>query len=104
MVKLEIKSDQKDVSSLVKSAIFAEIKRMEIGLNRTEQEIKKYEKKYQVDSNVFLKDFTAEDLNEGDNEYIKWAGEIKLKERILDDLSKSYPENIVPFSKSAISK
>ena len=24
----------------------------------------------------------------GDNEYIKWAGEIKLKERILDDLSK----------------
>jgi predicted DNA-binding protein YlxM (UPF0122 family) len=88
MVKLEIKSDQKDVSSLVKSAIFAEIKRMEIGLNRTEQEIKKYEKKYQINSDVFLKDFTAEDLNDGDNEYIKWAGEIKLKERILDDLSK----------------
>ena len=88
MVKLEIKSDQKDVSSLVKSAIFAEIKRMEIGLNRTEHEIKKYEKKYQVDSDVFLKDFAAEDLQEGDNEYIKWAGEIKLKERILDDLSK----------------
>ena len=65
MVKLEIKSDQKDVSSLVKSAILAEIKRMEIGLNRTEQEIEKYEKKYQVDSNVFLKDFTAEDLNGG---------------------------------------
>ena len=56
---------------------------MEIGLNRTEQEIEKYEKKYQVNSKVFLKDFTADDLNEGDNEYIKWSGEIKLKKRIL---------------------
>ena len=88
MVKLEIKSDQKGVSLLVKSAISAEIKRMEIGLNKTEQEIEKYENKYQVDSNVFLKDITAEDLKGGDNEYIKWTGEIKLKERILDDLSK----------------
>jgi hypothetical protein len=88
MVKLEISSDQKGVSSLVKSAISAEIKRMEIGLNKTEQEIEKYENKYQVNSTVFLKDFTAEDLKEGDSEYIKWAGEIKLKERILDDLSK----------------
>ena len=88
MVKLEIKSDQKGVSLLVKSAISAEIKRIEIGLNKTEQEIEKYENKYQVDSNVFLKDFTAEDLKGDDNEYIKWTGEIKLKERILDDLSK----------------
>ena len=79
MVKLEIKSDQKGVSLLVKSAISAEIKRIEI---------EKYENKYQVDSNVFLKDFTAEDLKGDDNEYIKWTGEIKLKERILDDLSK----------------
>ena len=88
MVKLEIKSDQEGVSLLVKSAISAEIKRMEIGLNKTEQEIEKYENKHQVDSNIFLKDLTAEDLKGGDNEYIKWTGEIKLKERILDDLSK----------------
>lgn len=88
MVKLEIKSDRKGVSSLVESAIFAEIRRIEIGLNRTEDEIRKYEKKYNVDSNVFLKEFAAEDLKEGDNEYIKWAGEIILKEKIIDDINK----------------
>lgn len=88
MVKLEIKSDKNGVSSLVESAIFAEIRRMEIGLNRTEDEIKKYEKKYNVDSNVFLKEFAAEDLKGGDDEYIKWVGEIKLRERILDDIGK----------------
>jgi len=88
MVKLEIKSNKKGISSLVESAIFAEIRRMEIGLNRTEDEIKRLEEKYNVDSNVFLKEFTSEDLQGGDDEYVKWVGEIKLKERILDDLSK----------------
>lgn len=88
MVRLEIKSNEKGVSSLVESAISAEIRRMEIGLMRTEDELKRLEEKYNVDSNVFLKEFTAEDLKGGDEEYVKWVGEIKLKESILNDIGK----------------
>ena len=43
MAKLKIISDKKDVTDTIKSAISSEIKRLEIGLNRTNREIKKLE-------------------------------------------------------------
>jgi hypothetical protein len=88
MVKLKIISDKEDVTDVIKSAISAEIKRLEIGLNRTNREIKRFEEDYKVSSKVFLKEFTAEDLKGGDDEYIRWAGELKIKDRILDELKK----------------
>ena len=88
MVKLKIISDKEDVTDVIKSAISAEIKRLEIGLNRTNREIKRFEEEYKVSSEVFLKELTAEDLKGGDDEYIRWAGELKIKDRILDELKK----------------
>ena len=88
MVKLKIISDEEDVTDVIKSAISAEIKRLEIGLNRTNREIKRFEDEYKVSSEVFLKEIAAEDLKGGDDEYIRWAGELKIKDRILDELKK----------------
>ena len=88
MVKLRIISDKEDVTDVIKSAISAEIKRLEIGLNRTNREIKRFEDEYKVSSEVFLKEIAAEDLKGGDDEYIRWAGELKIKDRILDELKK----------------
>jgi hypothetical protein len=88
MVKLKIISDEEDVTDVIKSAISAEIKRLEIGLNRTNREIKRFEDEYKVSSEVFLKEITAEDLKDGDDEYIRWAGELKIKDIILDELKK----------------
>jgi len=88
MVKLKIISDKEDVTDVIKSAISAEIKRLEIGLNRTNREIKRFEEEYKVSSKVFLKEFTAEDLKGGDDEYIRWSGELKIKDRVLDELKK----------------
>ena len=48
MVRLEIKSDAKDAESLIKSAIHAEIKRLEIGLRKTDREIRQFENKYKI--------------------------------------------------------
>ena len=42
MVKLKIISDKENATDVIKSAISAEIKRMEIGLNRTNREIKEF--------------------------------------------------------------
>ncbi len=88
MNKLKIIAEEKATEEIVKSAISAEIKRLEIGLNRTNREIKEFEEKYEVSSEIFLKEFTAEDLKGGDEEYITWAGELKIRDRILDELKK----------------
>ena len=88
MSKLKIVSDKEDISDIIKSAISTEIKRLEIGLNKTNKEIKRFEYEYKIDSKLFLAQFTAEDLNGGDDEYIRWTGELKIRERILEDLKK----------------
>ena len=88
MTKLQIISDKEDIADIIKSAISAELKRLEIALSKTSKEIKKFEDEYNVPSEIFLKEFTAEDLRGGDDEYIKWVGELKIKDRILEDLRK----------------
>jgi hypothetical protein len=86
MGKLKIISDREDISDIVKSAISAEIKRLEVGLNKTDKEIKRFEDEYKISSEIFLKEFTAENLKGGDIEYIRWVGELKIREKILEDL------------------
>ncbi len=88
MGKLKIISDKEDISDIVKSAILAEIKRLEVGLNKTNKEIRSFEEEYKILSEVFFKKITAEDLRGDDDEYIRWAGELKIRERILEDLKR----------------
>lgn len=89
MIKLQIQSDTKDnVIDVIRAAILAEIKRLEIGLDKTNKQIEKYETEYHVTSEVFRKKFSAENLKKGDREYIEWAGELKIKEKIMEDLRK----------------
>ena len=42
MIKVKIISEREDVTDIIKLAISSEIKRLEIGLNRTNKEIKKF--------------------------------------------------------------
>ena len=86
MVKLQITSDQQNVLPIIQSAISEKIKRIEIGLRRTEREIQLFESKYHVQSEQFMRDYTAEDLEGGDEEYISWMGELKLRQAIQDEL------------------
>jgi hypothetical protein len=88
MRKVKIISDKEGTTDIIKSAISAEIKRLELGLNKTKKEIKKFEEKYNIPSENFLKEFVAEDLKGGDDEYIRWSGELKIRDKILEDLKK----------------
>lgn len=88
MTTIRILSDQKDIHEIIRSAILAEIKRLEIGLKKTEKEIKGFEDKYKISSEVFSARFGAEDLHGGDEEYIRWEGELKIRQRILEDLKR----------------
>jgi len=91
MLQLEIKSDSPDVASvqnLVKSAIESEIKNLKRSLEKTNKLLKEFETKYQVSSDFFINNWTAENLEEGDEEYISWVGEIKIRTKLINSLEK----------------
>lgn len=87
MTRLQIQSDtQESAIDLIRSAIAAEVSRLEFGLKATERHIHLFEERYRVSSDVFLRDFAAEDLSDGDREYVAWAGELQLRVRIVSAL------------------
>jgi hypothetical protein len=45
-----------------------------------------FEQKYQVTSEYFITEMAAEDLAGGDDEYVTWAGEYQLKQRLQEKL------------------
>jgi hypothetical protein len=87
MITIQLRTDTEDNAlDLVRSAIAAEVNRLELGFRTTERHIHVFEDRYHVTSDVFLKDFFAEDLADGDREYIVWAGELNLRDRIASQL------------------
>ena len=88
MIRLEIQSDFDGAETLIRSAVYSEIKRLEIGLRKTDREIGKFEEKYQTSSRVFVEEYAAEDLDGGDDEYISWMGELKIRRKIASELRK----------------
>ena len=72
----------------VKLALDADRKRLEPGLTKTIKEIASFEELYRVSSETFLAKFSAEDREGGDEEYVRWAGELHLREHIVQRLTK----------------
>jgi len=87
-VRLYIKSKKKarTVMPLVKSAIEAEITHLKLAIKLAKKRLAPFEKKYQVPSDYFIKNMASEDLEGGDDEYISWAGEYELKQRLMKKL------------------
>lgn len=44
------------------------------------------QQKYGVTSEHFISEMAAEDLEGGDDEYVRWAGEYKLMQRLREKL------------------
>jgi hypothetical protein len=86
MTQLQITSDQEHVLPIIQAAIAAKMKRIEIGLRKTDREIHQFETKYHISSEQFITDYTAEDLDGGDDEYVSWMGELHLRHAIWEEL------------------
>lgn len=72
---------------LIQSAINAEIARLELALQLAEDRLQPFEQKYHISSSEFMESWAAEDLENGDEEYIAWAGEYQLKQRLFKKLT-----------------
>ena len=89
MTILQIKSDaDSNTMDIIKTAIQSELKRLEIGLEKTERQIAMFENEYKISSETFLKQFSSEDMKGGDPEYISWAGELKIRDKIRTDINR----------------
>jgi hypothetical protein len=74
------------MSQVLNEALHMQSLRLRYALNLSRKRLRKFEKKYKVSSEHFMKEWSAEDLAGSDMEYVEWAGEYKLflimKERL----------------------
>lgn len=55
-----------------------ELSRLQYNVRLSKQRLEKFEKKYNISSEIFIKNWSAEDLEGKDFEYVEWAGEYRL--------------------------
>lgn len=75
-----------EVRYLIQSAIGGEIAKLELALQMARRRLAPFEQKYGATSEYFITEMVAEDLEGGDNEYVRWAGEYKLMQRLQEKL------------------
>ncbi len=87
-VYIQSDEDQAAMFVLVKSAVAAEIARIEMAIQLSLKRLKPFEDKYSVTSEYFITEMSAEDLDGGDDEYVHWAGEYRLRQKLKKKLSR----------------
>jgi hypothetical protein len=82
---IEPRDEQGDQA--VPQALESHKTRLQAGIERTKVRLAQFEQRYGVDTAHFLREMTAEDLEDGDLEYVEWAGEAKLLKRLETKLA-----------------
>ncbi len=87
MLTISMKTDKyEEAAGILADALEKEAMRLKYGLNLARKRIQRFEKKYNVSSETFMSEWSAEDLEGKDMEYVEWAGEyqffVRLNERL----------------------
>ncbi|MBC8230189.1 hypothetical protein H8E77_11630 [bacterium] len=82
----ETTEQPQEIIELLKSAMNSKIARIQLSIDMTQQKLSAFEKKYNVSSEHFLKKMASEDLDGGDTEYVEWAGEYQILQRLEKQL------------------
>jgi hypothetical protein len=70
-------ADQQGVQTLIQ-AIENYKRQLQASIRRTREHLRHFEEQYNVTTAHFLTTMTAEDLKNGDLDYVEWAGEAHL--------------------------
>jgi len=88
MAEIILKTDTPDkAAEVLKEALETEALRLKYSLNLAKKRLKEFEIKYNVSSEKFISEWSAEDLKGKDLEYVEWAGEYQLFSRINERLA-----------------
>jgi len=87
MAEIKLKSDMPDEAvEILTEALETESLRLEHSMRLVKERLSRFEKKYNVSSERFITEWTAEDLEGTDLEYVEWAGEYHLSIRLNERL------------------
>jgi len=75
-----------EASDILKEALATEASRLKYSLNLARKRLKRFENKYNISSEKFINEWSAEDLKGKDLEYVEWAGEYHLFSRLNERL------------------
>ena len=78
--------DPNKAAAILFEALDAEAKRLQYSLSLAKNRLKNFERKYNISSDKFIAEWSAEDLKGQDMEYIEWAGEYQLALRLSERL------------------
>ena len=88
MQEIKIKTNKSNQAvTILQEAIKTEELRLEHALNIAQKRLENFEKKYGVPPEVFINEWSSEDLEKRDIEYVEWAGEFKMFLRLKKKLS-----------------
>ncbi len=84
MNEIRLLTDKPDkAAEILNDALALEKARLQYSLGLSKKRLKYFEEKYGVDSERFMVEWTAEDLEDQDMEYVEWAGEYKLADSMI---------------------
>ena len=87
MAEIILKTTDPDkAAGILFEALDLEAKRLEYSLDLAKNRLANFETKYNISSDKFIAEWSAEDLKGQDMEYIEWAGEYQLALRLNDRL------------------
>lgn len=84
--EMVIELDDRDGAQAVMHALESYKDRLRSSISRTKRLLAGFEKTYGVSTAHFLAHMAAEDLADGDLEYVQWAGEAQLLNRLEAEL------------------
>lgn len=88
MPEIILKTDMPDKAArILIEALETESFRLKYSLQLAKKRLTKFEKKYKISSEKFINEWSAEDLDGKDFEYVEWAGEYKLAKRLNERLT-----------------
>ena len=87
MAEIILKTDEPDKAvHVLREALETETLRLKYSLNLAKKRLKRFEVKYNISSEKFMNEWSAEDLKGKDLEYVEWAGEYQLFSRLNERL------------------
>jgi hypothetical protein len=87
MPEIVLKTDIPDkAAEIISEALETESLRLKYSIQLAKKRLSKFEKKYQISSEIFIDEWSAEDLDGKDLEYVEWAGEYHLSKKLNERL------------------
>lgn len=87
MATIVLKTNKPDkATEILVDALETEASRLKYSLRLAKNRLRRFEKKYNVSSEKFIKEWSAENLKGKDMEYVEWAGEYRLSLRLNERL------------------